>query len=106
MKTRRLHRVAGTTYGNRAAHIRSLLGNRPRRFVQCRLSHQPSNEHDAEAVAVIAREGGCEVGFLARGSLTPGRARQIDGDLARLEVGLCKAGAGVYGRVLVVATVQ
>ena len=54
---------------------------------------------------MIACEGGCEVGFLARGSLPPGRARQIDGDFARLEVGLCKAGAGVYGRVLFVASV-
>ena len=102
MKTRQLHRVAGTTYGGRAANIKALLANRTRRYVQCRLSHQPHNAHDSEAVAVIAREGECEVGFLARGSLPSGRARQIDGDFARLEVGLCKTGAGVYGRVLFV----
>ena len=102
MEARRLCRVAGTTYGDRAAHIRALLGSRNRRFVQCRLAHQPHNKHDKDAVAVITREGGRDIGFLARGSLPPGQASLADGLFARLEIGHCKAGAGVYARVLIV----
>ena len=46
-----------------------------------------------------------ERGLLARGSLPPGQASLIDGHFARLEVGQCKAGAGVFARVLFLAAV-
>ena len=101
MEARRLCRVAGTTYGDRAAHIHTLLGRRDRRFVQCRLAHQPNNQHDEDAVSVIAREGGCDIGFLARGSLPRGQASLVDGRFARLEIGRCTTGAFVYARVLI-----
>ena len=103
MKVGRVHRVAGVSFGKRAASIQTLLAGRNRRYVQCRLSHHPSNPHDSEAVAVVSREGGCDIGFLARGSLPPGRARQVDGDFARVEIGRCKAGVGVYARVFLLS---
>ena len=103
MKVGRVHRVAGVSFGKRAASIQTLLAGRNRRYVQCRLSHHPSNPYDSEAVAVVSREGGCDIGFLARGSLPPGRARQVDGDFARVEIGRCKAGVGVYARVFLLS---
>lgn len=102
---RKSHRVAGTTFGDRAANLRALLAGRPRRYVQCRLCHHAQNPHDNQAVAVVSREGGREVGYIARGSLPPGHARLVDGDLARLEIGRCNTGAGVYARVLLLAHV-
>ena len=97
----RVHRVAGVAFGERAANIKALLGARQRRFVQCQLTRCPLNTFDSEAVRVTAREGGRDIGFVARGSLPS--ACLVDGEYARLEIGACEAGAGVYARVRLAA---
>lgn len=100
--TARVHRVAGVTFGERTANIKALLVDRKRRFIQCQLTHCPLNPYDSEAVSVTAREGGRDIGFVARGSLSSA-AHLVDGDYARLEIGACEPGGLVYARVRLAA---
>ena len=51
----------------------------------------------SQAVSVVTRIGGLDMGYLARGAL-PFDARLVDGQFARLELGRCKSGVGVYAR--------
>ena len=91
-------RVAGVSFSGRSDNIRKLLNDKRRLFVQCRLIHeQNNNEWDSQAVSVVTRIGGLDMGYLARGAL-PFDARLVDGQFARLELGQCKSGVGVYAR--------
>ena len=92
-------RVAGVSFSGRSDRIRKLLDDKRCIFVQCRLIHEPNNEYDSQAVSVVTRIGGLDMGYLACGTL-PFDAKFVDGKFARLELGLCKSGVGVYGRCL------
>ena len=95
---RREVRVAGVSW--HATTIRDLLRGRRRRFVQGILMHEPTNEHDANALKVLVREGGgLMVGYLKRGRV---RASDVDGRYARVELGQWGDGGGVYAVVDVV----
>ena len=90
-------RVAGVSFSGRSDNIRKLLADKTRLFLQCRLVHEPNNEYDNQAVSVVTRIGGVDMGYLACGAL-PFDAKIVDGQFARLELGQCKSGVGVYAR--------
>ena len=90
-------RVAGVSFSGRPDNTRRILNDKRRLFVQCRLIHEPNNKWDSQAVSVVTRIGGLDMGYLARGAL-PFDARLVDGQFARLELGRCKSGVGVYAR--------
>ena len=90
-------RVAGVSFSGRSDNIRKLLNDKRRLFIQCRLTHEQNNEYDDQAVSVVTRIGGLDMGYLARGAL-PFDAKVVDGQFARLELGRCKSGVGVYAR--------
>jgi len=94
-------KVAGVSFSGRSDNIRKLLNDKSRLFVQCRLIHEQNNEWDSQAVSVMTRIGGLEMGYLARGAL-PFDERLVDGQFARLELGRCKSGVGVYARCALV----
>ena len=94
-------RVAGVSFSGRSDNIRKLLNVKRRLFVQCRLIHEQNNEWDSQAVSVVTRIGGLDMGYLARGAL-PFDARFVDGQFARLGLGQCKSGVGVYARCALV----